>query len=76
MATYRPDKLPNPPFKSTFSKDLVPVIYDPYPDYNSPSWRKRWRGQHVPCNGPRNVSVNGDPEDMIMARQRPLFGRS
>ncbi|KAA8647195.1 DUF3405 domain-containing protein [Aspergillus tanneri] len=43
-----------------------PMIYDPYPDYNSDEWRGTWKGQFHPCEGPRGTNLDRrNPEDMM-----------
>ncbi|GAB7360555.1 hypothetical protein MBLNU230_g0440t1 [Neophaeotheca triangularis] len=44
-----------------------PEPYSPYPDYNSASWRKHWKGEHVSCRGPRRKLLNESDEDMVLA---------
>ena len=51
-------------------------IYDPYPKYNTPEWRKEWKGNHVSCMGPRGVPVNGEADDMLMAHRLPPNGKA
>ena len=51
-------------------------LYDPYPDYNSKDWRKKWHGAHFPCKGPRGVDVNGNPDDMLGAYKPPSTGQA
>lgn len=44
----------------------VPVIYDPYPAYNSPEWRANWTGKFRACTGPRGRDLDRTSnEDMI-----------
>ncbi|KAH9882342.1 hypothetical protein J1614_000578 [Plenodomus biglobosus] len=40
-----------------------PVAYKPFPKYNTPDWRKRWRGEYQPCLGPRGVPLNESTDD-------------
>jgi len=42
-----------------------PVAYKPYPDYNSPAWKEKWRGAYQPCLGPRGVRLNESTDDEI-----------
>ncbi|KAI1341766.1 hypothetical protein F5Y15DRAFT_375217 [Xylariaceae sp. FL0016] len=43
-----------------------PVIYDPYPDYNSRAWRKHWKGEFFACEGPQGTILNrSNPDDMM-----------
>lgn len=49
-------------------QDLSFVPYDPYPHYNTRQWKNRWQGSHKACKGPRGVNVNGNPDDMLVAR--------
>lgn len=48
-------------------QDLPFARYNPYPDYNTRDWKRRWRGAHKACMGPRGVNVNGNPDDMLVA---------
>lgn len=41
------------------------VAYKPFPKYNTPAWRKQWKGEYVPCVGPRGVSLNQSTDDEI-----------
>ncbi|KAJ5583987.1 uncharacterized protein N7459_003787 [Penicillium hispanicum] len=42
------------------------VIYDPYPDYNSPEWQKSWKGKFQACEGPHGRALSRkDSEDMM-----------
>lgn len=67
----RPAQTSSKPASHTFNDiaghDTSFAVYNPYPDYNSRSWRRRWRGTHVPCKGPRGVDVNGNYNDMLVA---------
>ena len=47
--------------------DLTSQIYRPYPDYNSKLWRRKWKGTHATCQGPRGVDVNNNEDDMLKA---------
>lgn len=50
----------------TSSDDPQPVIFDPYPDYNSEEWRTQWRGDFVACQGPRGRPLDRtSPLDMM-----------
>ncbi|RDW76289.1 DUF3405 domain-containing protein [Aspergillus mulundensis] len=43
-------------------------IYDPYPSYNSQSWRRLWKGTFHACQGPRGTTLDRrNPEDMVLA---------
>ena len=44
-----------------------PIAYKPFPDYNSPKWKKRWHGEHVACLGPRSLPLNESTDDEIQA---------
>ncbi|KAL8824688.1 MAG: hypothetical protein Q9170_008075, partial [Blastenia crenularia] len=52
--------------------DLPFELYDPYPDYNSDTWKKTWHGAHFSCEGPRGVDVNQNPDDMLRAFKLPI----
>jgi hypothetical protein len=44
-----------------------PIVYDPYPAYNSQDWNRTWRGSFRPCMGPRARELDRtDPEDMML----------
>ncbi|KAJ5138677.1 uncharacterized protein N7515_003525 [Penicillium bovifimosum] len=52
--------------KSTDSSHPSPVVYDPYPAYNSPKWKKQFHGKFQPCLGPRGRYLDRkSPEDMM-----------
>ncbi|KAE8354742.1 hypothetical protein BDV28DRAFT_155997 [Aspergillus coremiiformis] len=59
-----------------------PVIYDPYPVYNSPEWRTQWTGQFRPCVGPRGKELDRTNREDMMSVYRgtqrdfplPMFG--
>lgn len=42
-----------------------PYAYRPLPEYNSAGWRKKWRGEYVPCLGPRSVPLNESTDDEV-----------
>jgi hypothetical protein len=43
-----------------------PFIYDPYPPYNSRSWKKQFHGQFKPCLGPRGRYLNRKSKEDMM----------
>jgi hypothetical protein len=44
-----------------------PIVYDPYPAYNSQAWNRTWRGSFRPCMGPRARELDRtNPEDMML----------
>ncbi|KAJ5579589.1 uncharacterized protein N7459_005574 [Penicillium hispanicum] len=50
----------------TSSPPSQPMIYDPYPDYNSPEWQRSWKGHFHACEGPRGRALDRlNPEDMM-----------
>lgn len=59
-----------------------PVVYDPYPDYNSAEWHSSFAGRFQPCLGPRGRDLDRtNPEDMVSAypgiqKGIPLFATS
>ncbi|KAL8968759.1 MAG: hypothetical protein Q9197_004710 [Variospora fuerteventurae] len=64
--------LPPPSVDFTTSAIDIPFeIYDPYPDYNSKTWKDEWKGAHFACEGPRGVDVNGNADDMFGAYRLP-----
>lgn len=44
-----------------------PIAYKPFPEYNSPEWKERWHGEHVPCMGPRALPLNESTDDEVQA---------
>lgn len=42
-------------------------IYDPYPDYQSSTYRSTYSGIHVPCFGARGIRLNESSDDMVWA---------
>ncbi|EPS33487.1 hypothetical protein PDE_08449 [Penicillium oxalicum 114-2] len=53
--------------QSPEGKHPLPVIYDPYPDYNSREWKKKYHGAFKPCMGPRGRDLDRTrPEDMML----------
>ncbi|KAJ5730081.1 uncharacterized protein N7483_004589 [Penicillium malachiteum] len=59
---------PNPPHP-------IPSIYDPYPSYNSRSWRRKYHGHFEPCLGPRGRDLDRTrPEDMVMVYKGKQVG--
>ncbi|KAL4895304.1 hypothetical protein BDV59DRAFT_211635 [Aspergillus ambiguus] len=45
-----------------------PIVYDPYPAYNSKEWKRKWKGHFYPCRGPRGTYLDRTiPEDMVSA---------
>ena len=47
--------------------EAIPTPYLTYPDYNSEAWSKDWKGEYVPCEGPRGKLLNESAEDMVHA---------
>lgn len=48
-------------------KNIKPEPYMPYPEYNSGEWKKQWKGEYTPCEGPRGLSLNESVDDIVMA---------
>ncbi|KAF2801594.1 uncharacterized protein BDZ99DRAFT_512874 [Mytilinidion resinicola] len=55
--------------------------YTPYPKYNSPEWKKQWKGKQVACVGPRGLPLDVSKKDLTRAYKglpkdlpRPLIG--
>ncbi|KAF2200918.1 hypothetical protein GQ43DRAFT_472274 [Delitschia confertaspora ATCC 74209] len=42
-----------------------PQIYKPFPDYNSEGWKQQWKGEYVPCIGPRGFPLNDSADDLV-----------
>ena len=68
-----PDALSIPALQGS-AKELPSDFYDPYPEYNSRKWMKKWKGTHAPCLGPRGVDVNVNPDDMVKAHRLKTKG--
>ncbi|CAI7645299.1 unnamed protein product [Penicillium glandicola] len=52
--------------ESTNASHPVPLIYDPYPAYNSREWKNKFLGKFQPCLGPRGRYLDRrSAEDMI-----------
>ncbi|KAK4862480.1 hypothetical protein LT330_002613 [Penicillium expansum] len=59
-----------------------PIPYNPYPDYNSAAWKRKWRGSYQQCVGPDGALLDPKNEDMAMKGYRwnqsefptPIFG--
>ncbi|KGO69697.1 Protein of unknown function DUF3405 [Penicillium italicum] len=44
----------------------IPVIYDPYPEYNSAQWHKEFAGKFYACEGPRGKTLSrSSAQDMV-----------
>ncbi|KAJ5086557.1 hypothetical protein NUU61_007864 [Penicillium alfredii] len=44
----------------------APLIYDPYPAYNTQEWNRESHGHFQPCLGPRGRNLDhNNPEDMV-----------
>ncbi|KAH0388130.1 hypothetical protein KCU92_g1026, partial [Aureobasidium melanogenum] len=43
------------------------TVYNPYPDYNSTAYKKRWAGEYASCKGPRGQTLDKSPEDLVKA---------
>ena len=65
---------PSIPALQGSARELPSDFYDPYPEYNSRKWRKKWKGTHAPCLGPRGVDVNVNPDDMVKAHRLKTKG--
>lgn len=55
-----------PASNTTVIDNRNPVLFNPYPKYNSPGWRSR-HAEYVPCVGPTGENV----EDIYVFRGRP-----
>ncbi|KAF1962464.1 hypothetical protein CC80DRAFT_161405 [Byssothecium circinans] len=42
-----------------------PVVYKPFPKYNSEEWKKKWKGEFVACEGPRGINLNVSTDDEV-----------
>jgi Protein of unknown function (DUF3405) len=45
----------------------IPHLHNPYPNYNSLDYKKRYRGQHVICDGPRGPLTSSNAGDTVSA---------
>lgn len=51
-----------------FEAPPSPIVYDPYPDYNSREWKQQWKGYFYRCIGPRGTYLDHtSPDDMVSA---------
>ena len=53
--------------RTSFTAAPTPTPYLPYPQFNSPQWKTQWKGEYVPCIGPRGKPMNESLDDMIHA---------
>lgn len=58
---------------------LEPMIYDPYPDYNSKKWKQEHKGSFVECANPWNSTLGEDGDVMTFVGHpknypNPAFG--
>lgn len=68
--------------KTLSSSSLRRGVYNPYPNYNSKTWRRNWKGLHHACVGPRGLELQKNANDMLIANSidssltipEPLFG--
>ncbi|KAH7134982.1 hypothetical protein B0J11DRAFT_148814 [Dendryphion nanum] len=49
------------------SSASLPIAYKPFPDYNSREWSKKWKGEHIPCVGPRGNTLDNSTDDEVQA---------
>ena len=47
-----------------------PIPYNPYPDYNSAAWKRKWRESYQQCVGPDGALLDPKNEDMAMKGYR------
>lgn len=64
---YRPYSAGHHKLNGTVASN--PVAYEPFPDYNSVEWGKRWKGEYVACEGPRGVPLNISADDEVQVYQ-------
>lgn len=69
MFCRRNPQAPSFPAFKTSADELPSQLYNPYPNYNSRTWKGRWKGAHATCLGPRGVDVNGNEADMVWANR-------
>ncbi|KAJ6088348.1 hypothetical protein N7486_009609 [Penicillium sp. IBT 16267x] len=51
-------------------QELEEVVHDPYPDYNSATWKAKWKGTYQPCVGPSGTILDRDNKGF----PKPVFG--
>ncbi|OQE02618.1 hypothetical protein PENSOL_c002G11059 [Penicillium solitum] len=69
-------------WKDGHSSTAQPVPYNPYPDYNSAAWKRKWRGSYQSCVGRDGALLDPKNEGMAMKGYRwnqsefptPIFG--
>lgn len=42
------------------------IVYDPYPDYNSATWKAKWKGSYQQCVGPSGTILDRDNKGLFM----------
>lgn len=42
------------------------VVFDPYPDYNSATWKAKWKGSYQQCVGPSGTILDRDNKEFFM----------
>ncbi|KAJ5901283.1 hypothetical protein N7504_007276 [Penicillium tannophilum] len=58
------------------------IVYDPYPNYNSATWKAKWKGSYQQCVGPSGTILDGDNKELFMKGYKwnvssfpePVFG--
>ncbi|KAJ5257867.1 hypothetical protein N7505_001879 [Penicillium chrysogenum] len=59
-----------------------PIPYNPYPQYNSAAWKRKWKGSYQSCVGPDGTLLDPENENTAMKGYRwnqsefptPIFG--
>lgn len=57
-------------WKDGHSSTTQPVPYNPYPDYNSAAWKRKWRGSYQSCVGPDGALLDPKNEGTAMKGYR------
>lgn len=74
MIVHRPHNneyiIPLRLWKDGYFSTSQPVPYNPYPDYNSAAWKRKWRGSYQPCVGPDGALWDPKKEDTAMKGYR------
>jgi hypothetical protein len=47
-----------------------PIPYNPYPQYNSAAWKRKWKGSYQSCVGPDGTLLDPENENTAMKGYR------
>ena len=59
---------------TTGVENVTTERYRPYPDYQSETYKQKYKGSHVSCMGPSGQRLNESSEDSLMGRIGPMEG--